>query len=59
MAGGPHHTSLSTSLGIEVLADFAEMADLEFLTIDAGTSPREFQRELRWNRAFHLLERGP
>jgi L-arabinose isomerase len=59
MAGGPHHTSLSTSLGIEVLADFAEMADLEFLTIDAGTSPRAFQRELRWNGAFHMLERGP
>jgi L-arabinose isomerase len=59
IAGGPHHTSLSTSLGTEVLADFAEMADVEFLTIDATTSPRAFKRELRWNSAFHLLERGP
>ncbi len=58
-AGGPHHTAMTTSLGIEPLADFAEIADIELLTIDAATNPRAFKQELRWNQAYYFLNRGP
>jgi L-arabinose isomerase len=55
MAGAPHHTVLSKALGVEVLEDFAEMTGVELVTIDADTTPRSFQRELRWNAAYHRL----
>ncbi len=58
MAGGSHHTVLSRALGTEVIADFAEMTGIELLVIDAGTTIREFGRELRWNEAYHRLTRG-
>jgi L-arabinose isomerase len=59
MAGGPHHTALTTSLGIEPLADFADIADLELVTIDASTTAAQFKRELRWNQAYYFVNRGP
>ncbi len=55
MAGAPHHTVLSKAIGVEVLADFAEMTGVEMALIDASTTPRGFQRELRWNAAYHRL----
>lgn len=55
MAGAPHHTVLSKAIGVEVLEDFAEMTGTEIVTIDADTTPRSFQRELRWNAAYHRL----
>ena len=58
MAGAPHHTVLSKAIGIEVLADFAEMTGTEIVTIDAETTTRSFQRELRWNAAYHRLAEG-
>jgi L-arabinose isomerase len=58
MAGGAHHTALTTAVGIEVIEDFAEMAGVELLTIDASTDLRAFGRELRWNQAYHRLARG-
>ena len=58
-AGGPHHTALTTSLDIEAIADFADIADIELVTIDAATTPRAFKRELRWNQAYYYLNRGP
>ena len=59
MAGGPHHTALTTSLGVDALADFADIADVELVTIDSKTHAAEFKRELRWNQAFYYLERRP
>ena len=59
MAGGPHHTAMTTSLGMEPLADFADIADLELVTIDAATTSAAFKRELRWNQAYYYLNRGP
>ena len=47
----PTHTVLSRAIGTEPLADFAEMAGLEFLVIDAGTTIPAFKKELRWNGA--------
>jgi L-arabinose isomerase len=58
-AGGPHHTALTTSLGMDVLEDFADMANVELVIVDSATTGRAFQNELRWNRAAYFLERGP
>jgi L-arabinose isomerase len=55
MAGGPHHTVLSTALGTEEVADLAEMAATELVVIDEDTTPRRFARELRWNQAYYRL----
>jgi L-arabinose isomerase len=58
-AGGPHHTALTTALPLEPLIDFAEMAELELVTIDAATTPYRFRQELRWNQAYWFVKRGP
>lgn len=58
MAGAPHHTVLSKAIGLDVLADFAEMTATEIAVIDAETTPRSFQRELRWSAAYHRLAEG-
>jgi len=57
-AGGAHHTVLSRALDAEVLTDFAEMAGVELLLIDEGTSLPAFRKEIRWNQAYHHLARG-
>jgi L-arabinose isomerase len=57
-AGGPHHTALTTSVGIDVIADFADMASVELVTIDSGSTIRRFHDELRWNQAYWFLNRG-
>jgi L-arabinose isomerase len=58
MAGGSHHTALTRALGPEPLADFADIAGLEFLLIDADTTIQGFKKELRWNQAYYRLARG-
>ncbi|HZG92374.1 MAG TPA: L-arabinose isomerase [Pseudonocardia sp.] len=55
MAGGPHHTVLSTALDTETVADLAELARTELLVIDEDTTSRRFGRELRWNQAYYRL----
>jgi L-arabinose isomerase len=57
-AGGPHHTVLSTALGIEELSDFATMVGTELLVIDENTTHRAFANELRWNQAYHRIGLG-
>jgi L-arabinose isomerase len=57
-AGGAHHTGFSQSLTAEYLADFADMAGMEFLLIDENTDLRQFKNELRWNEASYLLTQG-
>jgi L-arabinose isomerase len=58
MAGAAHHTVLTTQVGVEVFADFAEMVGTELLVIDADTSARTFAREIRWNQAYYRLAEG-
>ena len=54
-AGGPHHTCFTQAVGREVLEDFAEIAGVELVAIDAATTTRAVHQELRWNQAyFHL-----
>ena len=54
-AGGAHHTALSRALTAEHLRDFAEIAGIEFLLIDAKTDIDTFTKELRWNGMYYSL----
>ncbi len=55
-AGGAHHTVFSYSLTLEMIEDFAAIADLELLVIDEETRLRDFRNELRWNDAAYGLK---
>jgi L-arabinose isomerase len=57
LAGGAHHTGFSLALTAQHLEDFASMADLEFLLIDADTSVRAFENEIRWNDIYYGVMR--
>ena len=57
-AGAAHHTVMSTSVGIDVFQDFAEIAHTELLVIDASTTLHDFTREVRWNQAYYRLVQG-
>jgi L-arabinose isomerase len=57
-AGGAHHTGYSYDLTAEHLADFAEMAGMEFLLIDKATTVAAFKKELRWNDLYYHLAKG-
>lgn len=57
-AGGAHHTGYSYDLSAEHLADFAEIAGIEFLLIDQATSVANFKKELRWNDLYYHLAKG-
>jgi L-arabinose isomerase len=46
-AGGAHHTGFSQALTTEMMEDFAEIAGVELLVIDAETRLREFRKALR------------
>jgi L-arabinose isomerase len=58
LAGGSHHTSLSKALTVEHLQDFADIAGLECLRIDANTNVRSFSNELKWNDLYYHLSRA-
>ena len=57
-AGGPHHTALTTAIGFEALEDFAVIAGVELVHIDAATTSSQFRRELRWDQAYYRLAQG-
>jgi L-arabinose isomerase len=50
--GGAHHTCFSQSVTTEMLEDFAEIAGIETCVIDAGTSLREFKKQLRTEEIY-------
>jgi L-arabinose isomerase len=52
-AGGAHHTGFSQVLTMEHLADFAEIAGVELIRIDAETRIPEFRRMLRWEETAY------
>jgi L-arabinose isomerase len=58
MAGGAHHTCFSQVVTAEHLEDFADMAGIEVLHIDADTKLSEFKKEIRWNEVYYHLEKG-
>jgi L-arabinose isomerase len=57
-AGGAHHTGFSQAVTTEMLDDFAAMAGIELLVIDADTRVRQFKQELVWNDAAYGLKSG-
>jgi L-arabinose isomerase len=58
MAGGSHHSVFTMALKMEALRDLAEIAGVELVVIDEGTTIPQFTNELRWNRAYYHLARG-
>jgi L-arabinose isomerase len=57
-AGGSHHSVFTMALGTEALRDLAQIAGIELVVIDEGTTIPQFTSELRWNRAYYHLARG-
>ncbi len=50
-AGGAHHTGFSQAVTSAHLQNFADIAGIEFLQIDAETRLEAFRKEIRWNEA--------
>jgi L-arabinose isomerase len=59
LAGGSHHTCLSLDIDLEIIKDFGSMAGIEMATIDRNTTFEDFEKELRWNQAYHYLTTTP
>jgi L-arabinose isomerase len=57
-AGGAHHTGFSQAVTTEMLEDFATVADIELVVIDADTKVRQFRQELAWNEVAYGLKNG-
>jgi len=57
-AGGAHHTGFSQAVTTEMIEDFAAMAGLELVIIDADTKVRQLRQELEWNEVAYGLKDG-
>lgn len=49
LAGGAHHTVLSYDVSAEQMRDWARMMEIEFVHIDADTTPEKLEHELFLN----------
>jgi len=58
LGGGAHHTGFSMALTAEHMEDFAEMADIEYLTIDKSTTVSEFKKDVRVNEIYYMFKNG-
>ena len=57
-AGGAHHTGYSYSVTSEMLEDFATIAGIETVLINADTRLPQLKQDLRNNEVFYYLENG-
>jgi L-arabinose isomerase len=57
-SGGAHHTGFSQAVTTEMLEDFATIAGLECVIIDAETRLRQFRQVLNWNEVYYGLRSG-
>ncbi|MDR3527772.1 MAG: L-arabinose isomerase [Rhizomicrobium sp.] len=57
-AGGAHHTAFSQAVTGEILEDFATIADIEYVSINAKTDVTEFKKDLRLGEVYYALSRG-
>ena len=57
-AGGAHHTAFSQAVTTEMMEDFAEIAGLELVVIDAATRVRSLKQQLRYNEVCYGLNNG-
>ena len=58
LAGGAHHTGYSYTVTSEMLEDFATIAGIETVQIDAGTRISELKQSLRNNEVYYHLNQG-
>lgn len=58
LAGGAHHTGYSYSVTTEMLEDFATIANIEMVTINADTKLGDFKQSLRNNEVYYHLNQG-
>jgi L-arabinose isomerase len=58
LAGGAHHTGFSYSVTREMLEDFATIAGIELVVIDADTRLADFKQTLRNNEVYYHLAQG-
>lgn len=54
-AGGAHHTGFSQALTWEHIADYCDIAGIEFVRIHDETTIYHFKNELRWNEVYYAL----
>jgi len=57
-AGGAHHTVYSYAANVEHLRDFAEIAGIELVTIDAGSNIESLRQTLRNNEVYYHFVPG-
>ncbi len=55
LAGGAHHTVMSTALTRQVFEDLARMLATELVVIDESTTLASIERELRWNATYYRM----
>lgn len=54
-AGGPHHTVLTTAVGVEALEMLGTLTGIELALIDSATTSRSFARELRQSDSVYSV----
>ena len=57
-AGGAHHTGYSYTVTTEMLEDFATIAGIETVVINAGTTLSQLKQDLRNNEVYFHLAQG-
>jgi L-arabinose isomerase len=57
-AGGAHHTGFSQAVTTDMIEDFAAIAGVELVIIDAETQLRQFKQALNWNEVYYALRGG-
>ena len=57
-AGGAHHSGFSYAVTAEHLEDFANIAGVELVKIDANTELDSFRKELRDSEVYWHLAQG-
>ena len=55
LAGGAHHTCFSQAVDSRHMQDFADIAGVETVLIDANTDLPELKKELKWNEVYYHL----
>ena len=58
LAGGTHHSCFSYDITPEYWEDYAEIAGIEMLHIDANTTIPAFKQEMRTNEVYYMLNRA-
>ena len=55
LAGGAHHTVYSMAITTAFMEDFADIAGIELLVIDADTKIRDFKNTMNANEAYYHM----